>query len=86
MTTTLMNTLEAKEQFADIVNRVAHGKERIILTRRGKEIAALISLEDLHLLQQSQDKHDLREAAEALKDARHSGTLTLQQLKEEAGI
>lgn len=86
MTTTLMNTADAKEQFTDLVNRVAHSKERIILTRRGKEIAAIIPLEDLALLAESQDKSDLRDAIEALKEARHIGTLTLEQLKAEVGL
>ena len=85
MTTTSMNTAEAKEQFTDLVNRVAHNKERIILTRRGKDIAAIIPLEDLALLTESQDKRDLREATEALKEARSAGTITLEKLKEEIG-
>jgi prevent-host-death family protein len=83
MTTLHINTIEAKEQFTDLVNRVAHNKERIILTRRGKDIAAIVSIEDLKLIQTSQDKHDLREAIDSLKEARQSGTLTLEQLKDE---
>jgi prevent-host-death family protein len=85
MTITLMNTVEAKEQFTDIINRVAHSKERIILTRRGKEIAAIIPLEDLEILQHTQDKHDLHSAIDALKEARSSGTITLNQLEDELG-
>ena len=83
MTITLMSTIEAKEQFTDLVNRVVHSKECIILTRRGKEIAALIPVEDLKTLQQSQDKHDLHDAINALKEARLVGTTPLEQLKEE---
>lgn len=80
-----MNTVDAKENFTDLVNRVVHSKERIILTRRGKEIAAIIPLEDLLLLQESQDRHDLRDAIEALKEARKSGTITIEQLKDDIG-
>ncbi|HLB57738.1 MAG TPA: type II toxin-antitoxin system Phd/YefM family antitoxin [Gammaproteobacteria bacterium] len=83
MTTLLINTVDAKEQFADLINRVVHSKERIILTRRGKEIAAIIPFEDLEVLQNSQDKSDLRDAIESLKEARSAGTVTLEQLKEE---
>lgn len=85
MTTTAINTADAKEQFIDLVNRVAHNKERIILTRRGKDIAAIIPVEDLHLLLESQDKHDLHEAIDALREARHAGTITLEKLKENLG-
>lgn len=83
MTTTVINTIDAKEQFTDLINRVAHSKERIILTRRGKEIAVIIPLEDFKHIQESQDKHDLRDAIDALKEARHTGTISLEQLKEE---
>jgi prevent-host-death family protein len=85
MTVTILNTLEAKEQFADLINRVAHSKERVILTRRGKEIAAIVPIEDLLLLQESQDSQDLREAIDALKEARQVGAITLQKLKEDVG-
>lgn len=85
MSVTVLNTLEAKEQFADLINRVAHSKDRVILTRRGKEIAAIIPIEDLALLQESQDSHDLKEAIDALKEARNVGTISLQALKEDVG-
>jgi prevent-host-death family protein len=80
-----MNTIDAKEQFTDLINRVTHNKERVILTRRGKEIAAIIPLEDFKILQDSQDKNDLRDAIDALKEARNSGAATLEQVKEKIG-
>ncbi|MFC5746603.1 type II toxin-antitoxin system prevent-host-death family antitoxin [Actinomadura rugatobispora] len=42
---------EARKEFADLVNRVAYTGERIALTRRGKVMAALVSAEDLELLE-----------------------------------
>jgi prevent-host-death family protein len=85
MTTTSINTADAKEEFTELVNRVAHHKERIILTRRDKEIAAIVPLEDLKLLEDSQNKNDLAEATEALKEARSQGTRTLEDLIAEIG-
>lgn len=85
MTTTSINTVEAKEEFAELINRVSHNKERIILTRRGKEIAALIPIEDLHLLEDSQNKSDLHEATEALKETRQQGAIPLEDIKTEIG-
>ena len=86
MTTSTISTAHAKEHFTDMINRVAHHKERIILTRRGKEVAVVISVEDFQLLHQSQDKNDLQEAIDALKESRQVGALTLEQLIKEAGI
>lgn len=85
MTVITMNTLDAKEQFPDLINRVVHSKERVILTRRGKEIAVIIPIEDLKLLLETQDKHDLHDAIDSLKEARHSGMISLEQLKNDIG-
>jgi prevent-host-death family protein len=85
MTITSINTAEAKEDFSELVNRVSHNKEQIILTRRGKDIAAIIPIEDLHVLHATQNKHDLYDATEALKEARSQGTLTLDDFKETIG-
>lgn len=42
---------EARAQFADLVNRVAYTGEPVKLTRRGRVMAALVSPEDLELLE-----------------------------------
>ena len=38
---------EARSQFSDLVNRVGFGKERIVLTRHGKPLVALVPAETL---------------------------------------
>lgn len=38
---------EARAQFSELVNRVGFGKERIILSRHGKPLVALVPAEDL---------------------------------------
>jgi prevent-host-death family protein len=83
---TRVSTAEAREQFTELVNRVVHYRERVVLTRRGKEIAAIISTEDFVLLQELRDKIYLQEAMEAFKQARAEGTITLEKLKEEIGL
>lgn len=83
MTISTVTTIDAKEEFAELINRVSHNKERIILTRRDKEVAALICMEDFALLQTIQNNLDLHDAVESLRDARKQGTITLEQLKEE---
>lgn len=73
---------DAHDKLADLINEVAHNKEHIILTRRGKNVAAIITIEDLHLLQVLKNKNDLQEAVEALKEAREKGSIPIEQLKE----
>ncbi len=77
-----VDTKNAKEELAELLNRVLHNNERIILTRRGKEIAAIIPLADLARLQASENKNDLEKALEALKEAREKGTISLDDFKE----
>lgn len=67
-----LSTAEARNQFSDVLNRAAYGHEHVILTRRGKEIAAVIPIEHLHLFQQlleeMEDKIDLEDALKVLAD------------------
>ena len=48
-----MSTVEARENFSDMINRAAYGKEEVILTRRGKKLVAVISLSELTALKKS---------------------------------
>ena len=63
-----LSTVKAREGFSETVNRSAYGKERIILTRRGKGIAAVVPIEDLELLERLEDEIDIREARKAMKE------------------
>lgn len=85
MTITAIDTVDAKEEFSKIINRVSHNKERILLIRRGKEIAAIVPIEDLELLQKSQSKNDLDQAIESLDEARKQGCISLADLKSAIG-
>ena len=46
-----VSTRDARKNLADLVNRVAYGKERFIVTRHGKGVAALVPLSDVSLLE-----------------------------------
>ncbi len=43
-----------KRDISDLVNRVAYGGERIVLTSRGKPKAAIVSIEDYQHLEEAQ--------------------------------
>ena len=45
---------QVKRDISELVNRVAYGSERIVLTSRGKPKAALVSMADYKRLQQEQ--------------------------------
>jgi len=48
-----ITTVAARENFAELINQASYGGRRVILTRRGKPVAALISLHDLRLLEEN---------------------------------
>ena len=81
-----VNTVNARAQFSEIINRAAFGKERVTLTRRGKEIVAVVPIEDVKLLEALEDKIDLEEARVALAEAKKKGTVSWQKFKKELGI
>jgi prevent-host-death family protein len=59
---------DARKEFAEIVNRVAYGKERVVIGRRGKELAAVVPIADLRRLERLvDDLEDRVDAAAALE-------------------
>ena len=44
-----MSTVEARENFSEMINQAAYGNQRVVLTRRGKPLVAVISLQDLDM-------------------------------------
>jgi prevent-host-death family protein len=81
-----VSTREAREHFSDVINRVAYGKERVILTRRGKPLVAVVPIADVELLETLEDKLDLEDALASLREAEETGTTSLERLKQELGL
>jgi prevent-host-death family protein len=87
---TRLNVSKAREEFPEIVNRAAYGNERIIVSRRGKDVAAVISIDDLRLLellaQEEMDRQDIADARAALKEAEEKGTIPLREARKLLGL
>jgi prevent-host-death family protein len=77
---------EAREGFADTINRVAFGKERVVLRRRGKEVAAVVPIDDLRLLEDLEDRIDLIDARAALAETRKKGAKPLDTILKDLGL
>ena len=83
--TTTVRASEARENLADLCDRVAHG-ERVLIMRHNKARVALVSAKDLELLQDIEDEHDLELARRALKRARREGTVPIEDVARDLGI
>ena len=81
-----VSAAEARSEFSDIINRASFGKERVVLTRHGKELAAVVPIEDLELLERLEDRLDLEDARAALKDVKKKGTVSWDKLKADLGL
>lgn len=71
---------QLKDRLSEYLNRVAFGRERIIVASRGKPKAAVISLSDLELLEELEDAQAAREA---LAEYEQGETIPLEQMIEE---
>ncbi len=83
---TTIPTTELREHGSEIINRVAYGSEEVVLTRRGKPIAALISLEALDALHRLEDAEDVAAAAAPLEDVRLHGAIPFEEVKARFGL
>jgi prevent-host-death family protein len=72
---------DAREDLAEVVNRVAYGHERVRLTRRGKPLAAVVPIEDLELLEQLEDQADVEAIRQALADPANAEPVPWEQVK-----
>ena len=87
VTMTRLNVSKAREEFPELVNRAAYGKERTIVSRRGKDLAAVIPIEDLRLLErlarEEMDRLDIASARASL--AEPGENIPLRDLMRELG-
>ncbi|MEU0385119.1 type II toxin-antitoxin system Phd/YefM family antitoxin [Streptomyces chartreusis] len=44
---------QARAELADLINRVVYGGERVVVTRHGKPLVALVSADDLRRLDET---------------------------------
>ena len=77
---------EARESFSTTVNRVAFGGERVVLTRHGQRVAAVVPIEDLDLLESLEDVRDLDDVRAALADPANRERIGWEELKGQLGL
>jgi prevent-host-death family protein len=74
-------TREARNNMAEIINSASFGKERIILTRRGKGLVAVVPIDDLERLEWLEDQEDLQTAEAALADPKNEKRVPWAEVK-----
>jgi prevent-host-death family protein len=74
---------EIRSNLAEVINRVAYGGERVVLQRRSKPVAAVVSMEDLELITALEDKAVVKAA---LKARREKGAIPIEKIKARLGM
>lgn len=59
----IYSLVDARNQLGQLVGRVRHGREEIVISEYGKPAAALIPISELEELQRLRDAADIAEAA-----------------------
>ncbi len=81
-----VTVVDAKNRFSDLLRRAEHGRERVVVQRHGKPVAAIVSTDDLRRLEALEDMEDVADAAASLKEARAKGTTALDVVLRRHGL
>ena len=81
-----IDTSVARDSLSDTLNRVSYSKERIVIRRHGKDLAALVPIEDLRFLEELEDRMDLEEARVTLAECDKEGTIPWEEVKKDLGL
>jgi prevent-host-death family protein len=79
---------KACENFSDTLDRVVAKGERIVLHREGKNVAALIPVEDLALLEELEDRLDAEDFRKAKEEWEQEGKKAVpwEKIKVDLGL
>lgn len=77
---------DARKNFAELLNRVAFGKERVVLTRHGKQLCALVPIEDLTFLATLRQAAGQQDIAAAMSERERGHAVSWQDLRNELGL
>ena len=68
-----LNVVELRQSLAEALNRAEYQGQRIVIHRQGKDVAAIIPIEDLKLLERliedAEDRLDVEAARAALAES-----------------
>ncbi|RUM94503.1 MAG: type II toxin-antitoxin system Phd/YefM family antitoxin [Thiothrix sp.] len=63
MSASSISVAEAKARISELLAKSQHSHERFVITRRNKPVAALVSLEDLLMIEQQEERQGLASIA-----------------------
>jgi len=76
-----ISVTDARDDFAELVNRVAYANERVRVVRRGRALAAIVPMADVELLEALEDEVDLAAARDALADPANAAPIAWEEIR-----
>ena len=64
---------ELRAHLGDLVTRVSYKHDRVVITKHGKPVAALISASDMEKFEELEDWNDIKAAEAAERETRKNG-------------
>ena len=58
-----ISVANAKSHLSELIAKSSYGHERFVITRRNKPVAALVSLKDLQIIEQHEERQGLASVA-----------------------
>ena len=77
---------EARKHMSELLNRAAYGKERFVVTRHGKELVAIVPLEEVTLLDRLRALLSKKDFEAAIAEMEEAGTTSWQDVRRELDI
>ena len=86
MTWTAVSVADARSDLAELLNRVAYGGERLVITRHGRELAAIVPVEDVKLADRLRRFVARKDVARALAELDAGKAAPWEQLRRELDL
>jgi prevent-host-death family protein len=82
-----LSTTEARQQFAELINRTAYKGERFLVQRRKKPVAAVIPVEEFDFLEKMIEERENAIDVRLVRKARkEKGSILLDVVKKKLGF
>ncbi len=80
---TTLSTVELRANLSDVLGRVRHAHERIVITKSGKPVAGIIPYDEMEAIEALEEELDSKALAKARKQG---GRHLLEDVKKELGL
>lgn len=81
-----ISSTQARENIGELIDLAARDKERVIITSHGKNVAAIVPIEDLEQLESAEDLADILDAIKALEECERAGAISLEEFRKKIGL